>query len=443
MTKTPWGNSDRLRSRKLRPGPSVDREEVVRNQRERLYAAIVAAVDEHGYEATRVADVLQLSGVSRNTFYKLFDNKLDCFLATMEAIVAAVRGRIVAAYREDRTWDEQLGAAFHALIDAVVEQPAAARLCLLEVHAAGPEAIERLEQLRQAFEELVCRALRESPERADMPRDLVRAGLGGLRQVIMSRLRRREERELLELAPDLLDWALSYRAPPEPLHRPRRRPALELPPPPDRDEPRRRILDAVASVVAEKGYAEATIADVASAASVSFTTFYSHFDGKEEAFLAALDYTQRRLLENVLPYYRAAPDWPHAVVAGIDAFFAFLATDTAAAAVKGLYAFASGPEALELREQSVLRFRGLLLDGYELYPGTSPLADEAIGASISALLFYQLHEHGAERVYEIAPAAAFVALGAFVGTELACALANEIPTEAVRSKSVATSGDRP
>ena len=60
MVRTPWGNADQLRGRMLPPGPGRPREEVARNQRERLFGAMVACVAEKGYEATTVADLLEL-----------------------------------------------------------------------------------------------------------------------------------------------------------------------------------------------------------------------------------------------------------------------------------------------------------------------------------------------------------------------------------------------
>src|SRR5690349_14835356 len=84
--RTPWGNVDRLRERMLRPGPQPSREEGARNQLERLYGAMVASVADKGYAATTVGDLLELSGVSRSSFYDLFRDKEDCFLATFDAL---------------------------------------------------------------------------------------------------------------------------------------------------------------------------------------------------------------------------------------------------------------------------------------------------------------------------------------------------------------------
>src|SRR3954454_10306657 len=94
MVRTPWGNAAELRDRKLRPGRGTPREEAERNQRERLFAAMVATVAEKGYEATTVADLVKLSGVSRSAFYRHFEDKQACFLAAIEALVEPTFDRL-------------------------------------------------------------------------------------------------------------------------------------------------------------------------------------------------------------------------------------------------------------------------------------------------------------------------------------------------------------
>ena len=74
MVRTPWGDAASLRERKLRPGRGTPRDLAERNQRERLFGAMVAAVDEKGYEAATVADVVRISGVSRSAFSRHFDD---------------------------------------------------------------------------------------------------------------------------------------------------------------------------------------------------------------------------------------------------------------------------------------------------------------------------------------------------------------------------------
>src|SRR4249920_3442076 len=87
MVLTPWGDSSQLREKTLPPGRGTTAEEAEQNHRERLFGAMVAKVAEQGYEATTVADLVELSGVSRSAFYKHFTDKHECFLAAIEALL--------------------------------------------------------------------------------------------------------------------------------------------------------------------------------------------------------------------------------------------------------------------------------------------------------------------------------------------------------------------
>lgn len=425
MTTTPWGSAEELRARKLSPGPSRSREVVARNQRNRLLGATVAAVAEQGYEATRVADIIGLAGVSRSAFYGLFANKQECLLATVDEIAQGTGDVAAHAYRShEGPWDERLGAVLEAIVELILSQPAAARLGFVEVYAAGPDAVERIELIGDEFVRIAADAVEESPERSGISPSLIRGIMGGLRQIIRTRLRHERQVELTPLTPDLLAWSLGYRTPPEPLHRPQAPP--ELPPSaPDANEQRERILAAVADIVVEKGYQAMTITEIAQQASVSLSTLYAHFEGKPDVFLAAIDNGERRVRETVAPAYRAAPDWPHAVKDGLHACFAFLATNTAIARLAGLDVFSGGAHALDRHETSVTGFQELLQPGCRDHPSVSAITAEAAAGSISALLYDQLRLEGATRLYEIAPVATFVALAPFVGNERACAIANE------------------
>ncbi|HYJ00503.1 MAG TPA: TetR/AcrR family transcriptional regulator [Thermoleophilaceae bacterium] len=425
MSKTPWGKAEELGSRRLAPGPSHSREAVASNQRERLLGATVAVVADLGYEATRVADIISVAGVSRSAFYKHFDNKQECFMATIDEIVRAVSQTIATTYdSHDGPWDDRLRAALDVFVALTVAQPAAARLCFVEVYAAGPEAIEHVEGIGDGFVSLAVDALRESPERAGAQRELVRAVVGGLRQIIHARLLHERQEELSELASDLFDWCLSYRAPVEPLRRPRKPPALP-PSAPRPDAPRDRILNAVFEIAAEKGYRQMTITEIARRASVSLSTFYMLFDGKPDVFLAAIDDGERRMLEIALPAYHEAPDWPHAVKNGLHAFFAFMACNPATATLGGLDVFSGGTGALERHARSLQRFQALLSRGFEQHPDTSPIVGEAVAGAVAELLYQGIRDSNPGRLYELASAATFVALSPFVGPVEATAVANE------------------
>src|SRR4051812_27161485 len=95
--RTPWGEASELKKRKLHPGSGTPRAEVVENQRERLFGAMVTIASTKGYEATTVADVIDLAGVSRSDFYKHFANKSECLVAAAEASLELALGALLRA----------------------------------------------------------------------------------------------------------------------------------------------------------------------------------------------------------------------------------------------------------------------------------------------------------------------------------------------------------
>jgi AcrR family transcriptional regulator len=424
-TITPWGGAEELRSRQLRPGPGGERAEIERNQRERLYGATVAAVAEHGYEATRVADIIAIAGVSRSAFYRYFDNKLECFLATLDELAELAETRLTGVYGdESRSWRERMRAVLEGFVEMVLEQPAAARVWLVEIYAAGPLAVDRMERLADRLELLAGSAIGETTDGTELPVEGVRALLGGLRQIIHTRLCHGREDELPALVPDLLDWVLSYDSPPVPLRRPRKPPALPEPSP-HPDSQRRQILTAVTELIAEEGYQTVTITEISQRAAVSLSTFYNHFESKQAAFLAAVDDGERQVVEAMLPVFRRAPDWPRALRDTIYAFFAFNATHPAMSRLGGMRLFAGGIDGFYRHEQATDRFGAVLDGGYRERPDASPIVGEAVRGSVAALIYQELRRRGPERLYEVAGIASFVALAPFVGADRACALANE------------------
>src|SRR5580692_7927002 len=91
--------------RRLPHGPNgMRREDVARNQRARLYGAMIESVAQRGYQATTVAHVIGLAGVSRRAFYEQFANKEECFLSTYDIVVARSRKHVIDAWMGEKGW---------------------------------------------------------------------------------------------------------------------------------------------------------------------------------------------------------------------------------------------------------------------------------------------------------------------------------------------------
>ncbi len=126
----------------------LSREEIARTQRERMLLSLAEAMTRSGYVGTTVADVIKGAGVSRETFYQQFPSKLDCFTAAFDTAAELLLARMAAGTDAAAATDPVDRVAvfadlLHRYLDAIADDRAFARVFLVEVYAAGPEALTR------------------------------------------------------------------------------------------------------------------------------------------------------------------------------------------------------------------------------------------------------------------------------------------------------------
>jgi AcrR family transcriptional regulator len=428
MVATPWGTSESLRAKSLRPGPGNRPEEVARNQRERIFGAMIATVAERGYGATRVSDLVKLSGVSRRTFYDLFDDKETCFLETVQEVLGLSRAVSAAvdaeAAAEARTWEERALRDFQNFAGMVAAQPAAARVVLVEAYGAGPEVLALLDDEMGRFEGLVRQANLESPGRAAMPPEMVTAHVGALQEIARNRLGSGTEAGLPEQIDEIAKMVLAYPPPPEPLRLGTRlaAPRREDLGPHNHAE---RAVRAIAVVVAEKGYAQTTVDEVITRASMSASTFYANFTGKDDALLAAIDGAGAQAAAAVVPAFERNPDWPSAIRAAFGAFFDFLATRPALAHLLSVGVYGAGSAAIRRRTRALAPLQKLIERGGAMQQQRPTAIEfEVFGGAVYGLMYQQVRRSGPESLPALAPVCTYLALTPFIGAEEACAAAN-------------------
>jgi AcrR family transcriptional regulator len=426
MVRTPWGNAEELRERKMRPGRGNRPEDSDRSQRERLFGAMVALSAEQGYENTKIGDLAKLAGVSRAAFYEHFEDKKDCLLQTVEALVEPTIA-LIERSEDAPTGEARVRQAVEAFLGLVARQPAASKMIFVEVYAAGPEGEAEVERVLDTFEKFGASQFNQIAGRKGMPPQMVRALLGGFQKVIQKRLYSDEADQLPRLAEDIASWGLSYPPPPGPLEAPRRRgrkpktfaerQAVAHPP--------ERVLRALAATVADKGYKATTVAEVVDRAGTSQRVFYGHFRNKEDAFLAALDSGSAQMLGTVLPAFRRADSWEQSVRAAYEAMFAFGIEEPEYTKMGAVEMYTVGTRALQTRDGVMEGLEALLVPGYEIKPDTPPIAAEAIGGAIYALIHDQVKRNGPESLPELAPMATYMTLAPFLGAEEAYERATE------------------
>jgi AcrR family transcriptional regulator len=326
----------------------MERAEVARNQRARIYGAMIEAVARRGYAGTSVAEVLALAGVSRRAFYELFSNKQDCFLATYDSVVARARKVMLDGWASERGWANRLHASCKALLEDIARSPKPARLVLVESLRAGPNARERMELAGQSFERLVSLAFRSAPDGPEFPRLTSKAIVSGVRHVLSRSLQEGRERDLLTLTDEILDWCECCRSPtgarlgasaaPTAPSACRLAPTAFL----NGGESRARALVSILYLALDDGYEELTLPQIVQFAGISPQAFHEQFASKEEAFLALLDAIVEEALASVRERMGEAA-WAESVNLGVSAFADYLSSRAALAKVAFVELFSVGP----------------------------------------------------------------------------------------------------
>jgi AcrR family transcriptional regulator len=112
-------------------------------QRSRMLSSAVQVVSERGYGQMSVARVTRRAGVSRRTFYDLFENREGCFLAAFDEAVSEMSTLAERAWEGEQTWHARVRASLGALLDFLDERPGVGALVVVEALGAGPRVLER------------------------------------------------------------------------------------------------------------------------------------------------------------------------------------------------------------------------------------------------------------------------------------------------------------
>jgi len=192
------------------PGPEpVGRDAAAAEQRRRILAATAELIAERGYQETTMEEVVRRAKVGYATFYKHYADKEAAFLALLDAAIDRTVSRVEESYeREEGPWADRVGAALGTLFEDVAAHPAAARACLVEAVAAGPEAAAKHEAALKRLAPLLRPGRELNPRQAELPESLEETLAGGIVWVLGQRLIAGEEAKLRGLLPETLEFVL-------------------------------------------------------------------------------------------------------------------------------------------------------------------------------------------------------------------------------------------
>jgi AcrR family transcriptional regulator len=187
---------------------------------------------------------------------------------------------------------------------------------------------------------------------------------------------------------------------------------------------RTRLLQAMAQAAAEKGYARTVVADVIAGAGVSRKSFYEHFAGKEDCFLAAFDAGAELLLDAIDAALAATTDPFERTRVGVETYLETLAANPALARTALIEALGAGPAVLDHRAAVHARFAEQIGESLEAaraivpeLPAAPPLRLRACVGAIDELVLEHLRVAGAESLATLAPAAVDVITAILIGRD--------------------------
>lgn len=178
---------------------------------------------------------------------------------------------------------------------------------------------------------------------------------------------------------------------------------------------RRRMMDAIADLTAERGYEATKIADIVRSAAVARKTLYDNFDGKEDLFLSAVDAVLTEMRVVVEEACEGSESGEEGIVAGLSAFLDYIAAHPSLARMCMVEAISATPSSARLYDAGMRDFVEMLRDSA---PGGMDLPEtmeESLIGGVAWILQQQIRRGEGHRVAELLPELSQFVLSPYLG----------------------------
>jgi AcrR family transcriptional regulator/DNA-binding MarR family transcriptional regulator len=180
-------------------------------QRSRLLGAAVVTIDEVGYEQASVQRITERARVSRRTFYELFGSREECLVALLDEAAGRLERELAAAGLDGLGWRERVRGGLWAILSFLENEPALARVCVVQALHGGTEALGRREQLLARLAAVLDEGRLEGSRGEECTLVTAEGLVGGVLGVVYARLRAGDRRPLTGLLGELTGMiALQY-----------------------------------------------------------------------------------------------------------------------------------------------------------------------------------------------------------------------------------------
>jgi AcrR family transcriptional regulator len=140
------------------------------DQRRRLVRAAIEEFAARGYHHTSVEDIVRSARTSRTAFYAFFDNREDAMYGALQTCLRALLDRVRSQLEQARAGVDLVEVGVRAYVEFLVEDPAAARIILLEGVGTSPEVNALRSRIRRELADVIRDLWSHSdPEAAQSP----------------------------------------------------------------------------------------------------------------------------------------------------------------------------------------------------------------------------------------------------------------------------------
>jgi AcrR family transcriptional regulator len=154
-----------------------------------------------------------------------------------------------------------------------------------------------------------------------------------------------------------------------------------------------RLEGAMVEAVARHGFAGTTLRELVTLAGVSKSTFYEHFESKQDCFLATFDEIVAEVGERVGRAYREPGDFRARLVAGLATFMDLAVEEPASARLTAVESLTLGAAGVAHRERGSQSFELMIAQSFEHSPSpheVPPMTVRAIVAGIRGVVYRRL-----------------------------------------------------
>lgn len=129
-----------------------------------------------------------------------------------------------------------------------------------------------------------------------------------------------------------------------------------------------RLQGAMVEAVARHGYAGTTLRELVTLAGVSKSTFYEHFESKQDCFLSTFDEIVGQVGVDVAEAYRSGGDFRERLIAGLATFMSLAEDEPAAASLVAVESLTLGTPGVAHRERGSEAFEALIQQSFDHSP---------------------------------------------------------------------------